>query len=101
MVFTELYFQIDLTFLREYVGELVLNINGEKIQLLQSLGGIITNLMKVFGLETAAEAAKALGITEDTLANYEAGRTFPDVRVIKKIEHLYGIPSANIIFFEE
>jgi len=50
---------------------------------------------------TQAEAAKALGITEDTLANYEAGRTFPDVRVVKKIELLYGVPFANIIFFED
>jgi transcriptional regulator with XRE-family HTH domain len=50
---------------------------------------------------TQAEAAKALGVTEDTLANYEAGRTFPDVRVIKKIERLYNVPFADIIFFEE
>ena len=44
------------------------------------------------------EAAKALGITQDTLSNWENGKTFPTVPQIKKIEDLYGIPYSEIIF---
>lgn len=47
---------------------------------------------------TQIEAAKALGIRKETLASYEAGRTFPDVPTIKKIEALYGVPYSDINF---
>jgi len=49
---------------------------------------------------TQVEAAKALGIRKETLANYEAGRTFPDVPTIKKMEELYGVQYSDINFFE-
>ena len=48
---------------------------------------------------TQVEAAKALGIRKETLANYEAGRTFPDVPTIKKMEELYGVQYSDINFF--
>lgn len=44
------------------------------------------------------EAAKKLGITQDTLSNWENGKTFPNVPQIKKIEELYGLPYSEIIF---
>ena len=44
------------------------------------------------------EAAKALGITQDTLSNWENGKTFPSVPQIKKIEDLYGVPYSELIF---
>ena len=44
------------------------------------------------------DAAKALGITQDTLSNWENGKTFPTVPQIKKIEDLYGLPYSEIIF---
>ena len=44
------------------------------------------------------DAAKALGITQDTLSNWENGKTFPNVPQIKKIEELYGLPYSEIIF---
>ena len=44
------------------------------------------------------EAAKKLGITTDTLSNWENGKTFPNVPQIKRIEDLYGLPYSEIIF---
>lgn len=46
-----------------------------------------------------ADVAKALGISEDTWRNYEKGKTFPDVPVIKKIEKVFNVKYADIIFF--
>lgn len=47
---------------------------------------------------TQAEAAKALGISTDTLGNYERGKSYPDIPVLKKIESLYSVPYDQIIF---
>lgn len=47
---------------------------------------------------TQAEAAKMLEISVDTLSNYERGKSFPDVPVIKRMEDLYGIPYSELIF---
>lgn len=44
------------------------------------------------------EAAVKLGITVDTLRNWETGRTFPNVPQVKKIEELYGVPYCDLIF---
>jgi transcriptional regulator with XRE-family HTH domain len=48
---------------------------------------------------TQEEAAKLLGISVDTLGNYERGTTFPDVPVIKKIEEVYETNYNDINFF--
>lgn len=50
---------------------------------------------------TQAEAAKKLGISRESLSNYELGRTFPDVPLIKKSEKLYGVLYAEITFMPE
>lgn len=47
---------------------------------------------------TQVEAAKLLGVSKDSLWNYENGRSFPDVRVVKKMEEVYGISYDNLIF---
>ena len=47
---------------------------------------------------TQAEAAKLLQISVDTLSNYERGKSYPDVPIIKRIEKLYDVPYARIIF---
>ena len=47
---------------------------------------------------TQEQAAKLIGVTTDTLSNYERGKSFPDVLVIKKIEDVYGIPYSNLKF---
>lgn len=44
------------------------------------------------------EAAKLIGISADTLHNYENQKTFPDVPIIKKIEEAYGVKYEDIIF---
>ena len=49
---------------------------------------------------TQREAAKELGISVYTLINYESGKSYPDVPVIKRIEELYDIPYHRIIFLE-
>ena len=48
---------------------------------------------------TQKEAAMALGVAVSTLIQYEAGKTFPDVPVIKKIEDLYDVSYNDINFF--
>ena len=47
------------------------------------------------------EAAKKLGVTEDTLRNWEAGKTYPNVPQIKRIEDLYCVPYSDLIFCPE
>lgn len=45
-----------------------------------------------------ADAARALGVSIDTLSNWENGKTFPDVPQIEKIEKLYGVSYGDLIF---
>jgi transcriptional regulator with XRE-family HTH domain len=45
-----------------------------------------------------SEAAQNLGISVDTLSNYERGKSYPDVPIIRKIESLYGVTYDQIIF---
>jgi len=45
------------------------------------------------------KASKLIGISVDTLANYEKGITFPDIPVLKKIEEVYETNYNNINFF--
>lgn len=43
------------------------------------------------------EAAKMIGIATDTLRNYEQGKSYPDIPVLRKIEETYNVRySANI-----
>ena len=44
------------------------------------------------------DAAKLMGISLSTLQKYEAGETFPNVPVIKRIEKLYDVEYKDIIF---
>ena len=46
-----------------------------------------------------AEAAKLLGISRKTLQNYEAGASFPDIPILKRIESVYKISYSDITFF--
>ena len=43
-------------------------------------------------------AAKMLGVSPDTLGNWEKGTTFPNVPQILKIEELYSVSFADITF---
>lgn len=47
---------------------------------------------------TQKQTAEAIGVNEDTWRNYERGKTFPDVPIIKKIEKVFNVTFADIIF---
>lgn len=47
---------------------------------------------------TQEEAAKRIGISVDTLGNYERGKSYPDIPVLRKIEFVYGVPYDRLIF---
>ena len=49
------------------------------------------------GYDTRTASIK-LGISPDTLSNWEKGATFPNVPQITKIEDLYGVNYADINF---
>ena len=44
------------------------------------------------------EAAKRLGISRDTLRNWETGKTVPSISKIPNIEQLYGLSYDDLIF---
>jgi transcriptional regulator with XRE-family HTH domain len=44
------------------------------------------------------EASKLIGISKYTLSNYECGKSFPDVPILKKIEKVYGVTYEQLIF---
>ena len=45
-----------------------------------------------------SEAAELIGVSKDTLGNYERGKSYPDIPVLRKIEEFYGVPYSRIIF---
>lgn len=49
--------------------------------------------------ETQEEASKGIGISIETLANYEKGNTYPDIPTLKKIEKHYDVNYNDIDFF--
>lgn len=47
---------------------------------------------------TQEEAAIKIGVTKDTISNWERGKSYPDALNLKGIEEVYGISYNNIIF---
>lgn len=47
------------------------------------------------------EASTRIGVSKDTLSNYERGYTYPDVPIIKHIEDVYNISYDKINFLIE
>lgn len=45
-----------------------------------------------------SEAANLIGVSVDTLSNYERGKSYPDVPTLRKIEEVYGIEYSRLIF---
>lgn len=45
-----------------------------------------------------SEAAEKIGVSADTLGNYERGKSYPDIPTLRKIEEVYGIPYDRLIF---
>ena len=50
---------------------------------------------------TQKEAAKKLGISDDVLSNYERGKTYPNVPMLKKIEEVYQVEYDQLLFLEK
>ena len=67
------------------------------IKLPENFRGTLKNIREIRGLKQE-EAAKLIGVNTDTLRNYEQGKSYPDIPVLRKIEKIYGIPYAQIIF---
>lgn len=44
------------------------------------------------------EASTLIGVSKDTLSNYERGATYPDVPIIKRIEDVYNVTYDKINF---
>ena len=47
------------------------------------------------------KAARLIGISVSTLQNYESGKNFPDVPILKSIERVYKISYSDIIFLPD
>lgn len=47
---------------------------------------------------TQEEAARKIGVSTDTLGNYERGKSYPDIPVLRKIEEVYETPYEQLIF---
>ena len=57
----------------------------------------LKNAREIRGM-TQAEAAKLIGISTDTLGNYERGKSYPDIPVLRKFEEIYGVKYSQLIF---
>ena len=47
---------------------------------------------------TQQEAADKIGVTVDTLGNWERGKSFPNALQIRRMEEVYGTPYDRLIF---
>ncbi len=47
---------------------------------------------------TQESAAEKMGISKDTISNWERGKTFPNAKYITIIEKTYNIEYTDIIF---
>lgn len=51
------------------------------------------------GFKTQKSAATKLGVSKDTVSNWESGKTLPNLKMIPKIEKVYKISSIDEIIF--
>lgn len=47
---------------------------------------------------TQEKAAILIGVSVDTLGNYERGKSYPDIPILRKIEEVYEVPYERLIF---
>ena len=45
-----------------------------------------------------ADAAALIGVSTDTLGNYERGKSYPDIPILRKIEEVYEVSYDRLIF---
>lgn len=48
---------------------------------------------------TQQEAADKIGVTVDTMSNWERAKSFPNALQIRRIEEVYGVSYDNLIFY--
>jgi hypothetical protein len=65
---------------------------------MNNMGKYTLKAIRVMRGYTQEEAAKLIGISVDTLSNYERGKSFPDVPIIIKIEEVYKVGYNDLIF---
>ena len=47
---------------------------------------------------TQDKAAELIGVSTDTLGNYERGKSYPDIPILRKIEEVYNLQYEQLIF---
>lgn len=47
---------------------------------------------------TQIEAANKIGVSKESISNWERGKSYPDVPQLKKIEELYKVDYKDLIF---
>ncbi len=50
---------------------------------------------------TQAEAGEIIGVGRDTIAKWEAGRSYPDVIAFQKLCEKYGVNMDDVIFLPQ
>lgn len=50
---------------------------------------------------TQREAAEKIGVTVDTISNWERGKSFPNAIQIRRLELVYGVPYDALIFLPD
>lgn len=80
--------------------------NSHKALLLHNRQFFLTNIIIFSCLSIIREvrgfsqstAAEMLGISTDTLSNYQRGKSYPDIPVLRKIENVYEVRYDQLIF---
>ena len=70
---------------------------GTSTKLPKNFKGTFKKIREIRGFKQE-EAAKMIGVDVDTLRNYEQGKSYPNIPVLKKIEKTYDVAYAQIIF---
>lgn len=70
---------------------------GDELVLETPIKMTLKNAREIKGLKQS-EAAKLIGISTDTLGNYERGKSYPDIPVLRKIEETYNVKYNQLIF---
>ena len=47
---------------------------------------------------TQEEAAKKIGVSKDMISNYERGKSYPSIPVLRRIEDTYNVNYNQLIF---
>ena len=47
---------------------------------------------------TQAHAAQLIGVSTNTLSNYETARSYPDIPILQQIERVYGVRYDQLVF---